>query len=395
MDYLLYFFSEITRKISSYILKAVVYILFGRFEIDGVNHICVYRTANIGDMIVAVPAMREIRAHFPHAKITVLTDPGKLSRIGIKDVLANQGLYEDVVDYSEYKDGGKWTVKTLKNFIKGERRKKYDCFIQLPYARISLLANLKHIFYAKIIGAKKATGFYMNTVECFPQAQVKFRKYTNQAESLFENLPWKPKGKPEFGFVFSDEIKENVYNKLPVFCDRDSQPILAVSFFGKKGPKLYPISNFCVLIKKWIKEFGGTVVLMGGKDQFDAAEEIRRHFEVDQVINAAGMFSIQESMFMLKQSDLLLSVDTGTAHMAAAVDTWLIEIFSAYNYPGLWVAYGDKVEVIRHDLKCSPCLKDSCVYDDEYAPCMRAIAVDEVWTKMKEIGLKIIKEEKN
>jgi len=87
-------------------------------------------------------------------------------------------------------------------------------------------------------------------------------------------------------------------------------------------------------------------------------------------------------MFLLTKSIFLLTIDTGTAHMASVVNTNCITLSSAYYFRNKWSAYGDKNKVFRKDLDCSPCLKKECMFGDNR--CMSAITVDEVWGYINE-----------
>ena len=57
--------------------------------------ILIFRVGNIGDLICSLPAIRDIRTHFPKAQITLLSSPGAYGSPGAQDFLSPQ---EDLFD---------------------------------------------------------------------------------------------------------------------------------------------------------------------------------------------------------------------------------------------------------------------------------------------------------
>ena len=68
--------------------------------------------------------------------------------------------------------------------------------------------------------------------------------------------------------------------------------------------------------------------------------------------------------------------DSGPMHLAAAVDTPCVAIFSSRNYLGEWFPQGTGHRVLYHPIECQGCRLDVC--EDRARACMNSIAVDEV-----------------
>jgi heptosyltransferase-2 len=73
--------------------------------------------------------------------------------------------------------------------------------------------------------------------------------------------------------------------------------------------------------------------------------------------------------------DLVVTNDTGPAHIAAALDCPTIVIFGPTN-PLTTRPFSPKAEMIRHPPDCAPCMLRDCPIDHR---CMTAITVDEVF----------------
>jgi ADP-heptose:LPS heptosyltransferase len=98
-------------------------------------------------------------------------------------------------------------------------------------------------------------------------------------------------------------------------------------------------------------------------------------------VNAAGQFSVMGSAALLGQCRLLVGLDTGTTHMAAALDVPSVVLFADRTRPGQWEPLGDRHILIRKAVACGGCLKRDCPVPDH--PCMTGISVDEVWAAME------------
>ena len=62
-------------------------------------------------------------------------------------------------------------------------------------------------------------------------------------------------------------------------------------------------------------------------------------------------------------------------HLASAVGTPCISIFSAWQMPGKWYPYGEQNVVLRKWVPCHTCLLETCPYDNR---CIKLVATDEV-----------------
>jgi len=89
----------------------------------------------------------------------------------------------------------------------------------------------------------------------------------------------------------------------------------------------------------------------------------------------AGRVSLKELAAVLRSADLMVTVDSGPMHIAAAVGTPVLALFGATD-PARTGPVGAG-RVLRHALPCSPCLQRRCVITDTLR-CMRELEVPEV-----------------
>jgi ADP-heptose:LPS heptosyltransferase len=95
------------------------------------------------------------------------------------------------------------------------------------------------------------------------------------------------------------------------------------------------------------------------------------------VENWIGRLSLVELAAVLDRAALMIGADSGPAHMAAAVGTPTVVLFSGTNCQEQWRPPGEHVTVLAHDVPCRPChQKKTCPVDGH--PCMTGITPEQV-----------------
>ena len=111
---------------------------------------------------------------------------------------------------------------------------------------------------------------------------------------------------------------------------------------------------------------------LDGADK-DIGDEISKLLE-GNCRNLCGKTTLRELIDELHQCAALLTNDTGTMHLAAALGVPTIALFGSTE-PAWTGPFGKGHRVIRHHVHCSPCFLRECPLDFR---CMKAIEVPEV-----------------
>lgn len=114
--------------------------------------------------------------------------------------------------------------------------------------------------------------------------------------------------------------------------------------------KRWPVCHWQELIRQ-LPEFH-FIILAGPSDTFC---KTIKETAPDRVINLSGKTSLLESCFLVKNSRLVISADTGFLHAADLFSTKAIALMgpTAFGFPT-----GKHVEIMGTDLPCRPCTKD-------------------------------------
>lgn len=82
-----------------------------------------------------------------------------------------------------------------------------------------------------------------------------------------------------------------------------------------------------------------------------------------------------DSAEILRRCNLLVGNDCGPVHLAAAVGTPAVEIYSSRDYSGAWHPWGGNHTVLRNDsVPCRFCFKTEC----KTMECINSITVEDI-----------------
>jgi heptosyltransferase-2 len=134
----------------------------------------------------------------------------------------------------------------------------------------------------------------------------------------------------------------------------------------------YP-DRFGELGKKLAEKWQASILLFGKEEERPLVHEIQRHLGV-KGIDLSGKTSLLQLAALLERCALLVTNDTGTMHVAAAVGIPVVALFGS-TPPPITGPWGDGHVVVKKDVACSPCWERVCPTDHR---CMELITVDDV-----------------
>ncbi len=175
-----------------------------------------------------------------------------------------------------------------------------------------------------------------------------------------------------------------------------SQPIHAAITQGKqlvalvpsvgtlRPHRAWPAEKWIALIDKLQTNTNIYPLLVGGKEDMEICQTISTAFD-GQVISLAGNLSLPQTATVLASCSLVVSADTGPAHLAVAVGTPVIGIYG----PTLPARNGPYANIDQAIDNCSACKCQSskfCLLTPEPGPgaCMQEIQCDTVWARVTE-----------
>ena len=140
----------------------------------------------------------------------------------------------------------------------------------------------------------------------------------------------------------------------------------------------WKLENFVELGRRLAQD-GCRIVLTGSRDDRDAVSIVARDLPPRSVVNLAGALSVRGLGAAISRMSVLVSVDSGPAHVAAAVGTPLVVLWG----PGILeqtrpIGRAAPVTILRHPPPCAPCYGTPLMKTCQRNVCMEAITPDEV-----------------
>jgi len=126
-----------------------------------------------------------------------------------------------------------------------------------------------------------------------------------------------------------------------------------------------------------------SIALVGTSSDTETARAILGTSASSHLADWTGRFSVDELGAVLEQAEVLVGADSGPAHLAAAVGTAVVVLFSGTNSVEQWQPRGAVVRTLRTDVSCSPCHLKACPFVEH--KCMRGIGATRVLQVVDEL----------
>jgi ADP-heptose:LPS heptosyltransferase len=126
------------------------------------------------------------------------------------------------------------------------------------------------------------------------------------------------------------------------------------------------------LLARLIADHRVCAALIGRENDLATARSILGPHGMPHVDNRVGSASLIETAALIERAALFVGCDSGPAHLAAAVGTPVVALFSGTNDARQWRPWGRRVEVVRNVVPCAPCHRELCPLADH--PCMRGLS---------------------
>jgi ADP-heptose:LPS heptosyltransferase len=296
--------------------------------------ILIIRLSSIGDIVLTFHALRCLREQLPHAEIHFLTKPAyKELMLSCKDI-----------DHLILLEAN---IKNTRKAIKAEHFTHIiDLHNNLRTHRLTIGLRQAIVKRFKKLNLKKwlLTNF---KVDKLPKKHIVDR-YIDTLSVLGVKNDYK---NTSFEIPNTEEVSLLSYDILP---KEYLTVVLGAQFQTKKLPTH--------LLQKALLSYPRPIILLGGKDEIQAANKIQDALSSQKIINLCGTLSLLGSASVIKQSGSVLTNDTGVMHIAAMFDVPIVSVWGN-TVPSLGMypyRPGKENSVKIHEvlgLNCRPCSK--------------------------------------
>jgi lipopolysaccharide heptosyltransferase II len=333
-----------------------------RILISGVNW--------LGDVLFTTPFIKAIRNKFPSSHIACLVVPR------CKELLEDNPNVDEVIVYDE--DGVHKSPIGKLRLISTLREKRFDgAFIlhrSFTRALIVFLSGVRN----RIGYDTKKRGFLLTKAVEEPVSTLhKVEYFLNLAEECGAETDQK-----DCDFFVKDGERREVESFLKSNGIGKDDLLVILNPGGNWPPKRWPKESFAELSDRLSDELNAKVVITGAPSDMKLAHDIRA-LSKKKPVSAAGKTTLKSLGAVMERADLVISSDSGPMHLALGVKSKVIALFGPTS-DLITGPYGTRKNftVIKKDVDCQvPCYDFKC---EDYR-CMRAITVDEVASRAKEM----------
>jgi len=353
-----------------------------------IGEVLVLRLDRIGDVIMSLPALADLRAALPRARIRLAV--GKWSADIARTAPVDEVLVWSAPWVGRAREGADGSAELVRR-ARSLRKERLDLAIDLQGdVRASLLMRLT--------GARRRVG-YANTGGGWLLTDV---------VPLDETVSWVEQNRRAVTAVVGPAAGSPVElltaeergfgRRLIVDLGLASRrPLVAVHPGGGRAVKQWDLGRWAEVAQRLQQEFHATILFTGSEADRRLAEELSRRLQF-RPVDLTGRLSLRETMALLAELDLFLSPDTGTMHAACAVGTPSVSVFGPSDpvryFSGGTGDSGGRHVVVRAELWCAPCnliRKPPAECDDGAPPeCLRRVEVDHVHREaarlLREVG---------
>lgn len=324
----------------------------------------VYRPGSLGDTLVSLPAVAEIRRQYPSHRLTLLTASHATNseRISPWTIFKETGWFDDVHFYVVKPSSPR---DRLHNFAVAARLRArgYDDIFSLAPPRTTRQLRVDAAVFRGVVGTSR---YHAAPRAAWPpSALVDFKDIEHEGLRLLRIVDPTATGDSldDFRLLVPDAeqaLSRGLLDELGVGAD---QLLVGVGPGSGRASTRWPAERFAEVGSALLQQFRNVVLLaIGGSseramcDQLCAAWGPRSH-------NLAGRLSVFGSASILSQCTTFIGNDSGPTHLAAMVGIPCVAIFSARNAPGHWLPMGQRHIVIEDRPECAGCMLDECVLE--------------------------------
>jgi ADP-heptose:LPS heptosyltransferase len=328
----------------------------------------------MGDVAMSIPVIRALTEKHPECKITVLSKP------------FFKPLFDKIPQVSFFAA----QVNTKHKGILG----LFKLYRELKKENITHVADFHNVLRSKIL--RTLFIFNGNPCICINKGRTEKKALTRTKNKIFKQLKTSHQRYAEvlnklgFNLDLSNPTlieKKKLSEKITIITGLKTDTWIGIAPFAAFKGKVYPLQLMEEVIKEMASKGFKIFLFGGGKHEVKILNTIEKTYK--NVINLAGQLSFKEELEVISKLDLMVSMDSGNAHLAAMQQVKTITLWGVtHPYAGFAPFHQPDDYCLISDLEKYPKIPCS-IYGNKvingYENVMETISPDRVIEKIMSV----------
>ncbi|MBS3906150.1 MAG: glycosyltransferase family 9 protein [Syntrophaceae bacterium] len=339
-------------------------------KIPEIQSMLVIHQGALGDFILALPVLSALRRAFPEARPVMMGYPRILQ-------LAEGRFYAEEIFSIDQKGMATFFVRqgpldrTLSQFFGA-----FELIVVFGKDREgTLIGNLKRACQGRILHINPLP----NWDEGVHLSDHLLKQLTRYQISFSETYP-------SLHLIESDrEWGKDFWMEKGVSPEERSRVIILHPGSGSRK-KVWPLKKKLDLFRHLQTQLGGKFLIVLGPAEGPEVQQAFEELTSPHLIPAKGLSLVQLASLM-EGCRLFIGNDSGVSHMAAALGLPTLAIFGPTDQR-VWSPRGEKVEVVRKGIPCSPCAEERFFLCKDFE-CLNRVEVGDVLKGLRSLGVEV------
>lgn len=310
----------------------------------------ILRFSSIGDIVLTTPVVRCLKQQMPQAEIHYFT----------------KSKFEFLLQDNPYIDKVWLLEKDTAGILSLLKKENFDYIIDLH-------RNIRTLRIKWTLGVPSFSFEKLNVQKwLMTQFKVNYLPDVHIVDRCLDTLKSFNIINDDKGLDYFIPYKDQI--ELSWLPATHQQGYVAYAIGGQHFTKKLPVPRMIELCRK----VNFPIILLGGKEDFEAGEAVRQAIGDDLIFNACGKYNFNQSASLIQKALIVFSHDTGLMHVAAAFRKKVYSIWGNTVPAFGMYPYKTAFEVLEtKGLECRPCSKigySQC--PKKHFKCMNDIAFD-------------------
>jgi heptosyltransferase-2 len=344
-----------------------------RIDPGQIKRVVVRGTNWVGDAVMTVPALRELRRVLPDARITLST------RSWAEGLFTDAEFIDELLIY----DRPPRSIGAVVRQTREWHKRGFDLALLLQNAfEAALLASASRVRFRLGYPTDGRRALLTHVVPLptlgnQPHEVFYYLNLVAELERLIRGASDIPDRQPDMALTVSDLRRGQARELLSKRGVDLGRPIVVFCPGSTNSrAKRWPSEYYAALADRLVTDEQANVVLIGSPDEIDVSRDVAMRMNQRPII-LTGETELRAAIGVISLADVVITNDTGPAHVAAALDRPTLVIFGPTD-PTTTRPFSARAEVIRRPPDCAPCMLRDCPIDHR---CMTVISPDEIFSR--------------